>query len=191
MYRINNSIYRSALGLRLPKGNLSLTGFTLLELVIATLLLTLVLSAATGIYLSGWKLFRESQFTAEAQRNATAPMLHIVKRLQTATSFTLQSSTELRFTVNPWGTTPGDIRRYIFQNDNNQILYDTDTINGNEIVIGTHISTVTFSVATNGVATNGIVATISITSEDNRGQDFNLYTTTTNVTARYGASPPV
>ena len=169
-----------------PKGRDK--GITLIELFIGISLSILIIFAAGAIWISGWNMFRNAQFIAQTQRNAMVPMAHMAKNLQRATVFTPVGATELRFTVNPLGTSPTDIRRYIFQS--NQILYDTDTVAGGEQIIGIHIPT-----AQNAnpftISHGGIVVNIRITADDNLDQNLNLYTTTSAVEAKYGATPPV
>lgn len=174
------------------------TGITLIEIIVAISLLTLILLAGGGIYISGWNMFRDAQHTAQSQRNAVLPMTHMAKNLQDAISFTVPAPTPniLQFVVysaNP--PSPTITRRYIFQN--NQIVYDPDTTdnNGNEQIIGTHIPsnqnpppTATSPFA---ITHGGIVVTITITAEDNRDQGLNLHTISSTVEARYGATPPV
>lgn len=167
-------------------------GITLIEIIVAISLLTLILLAGGGIYISGWNMFRDAQHTAQSQRNAVLPMTHMAKNLQDAITFTVPAPTPNTLQFVEYD---GTARAYRFEN--NQIEYDPDTTNdnGNEQIIGTHIpsdqnpppaATSPFAI-THG----GIVVTITITAEDNRDQGLNLHTISSTVVARYGATPPV
>lgn len=96
---------------------------TLIELLIAISLLTLILLAGTGIYLSGWNLFRNGQLIAQAQRNAVMPMMDITKNLQRGTSLiggTGAAIQTLSFTIDD-NNTPSDLT------DDDTILYTYTT----------------------------------------------------------------
>lgn len=160
---------------------------TLLELLIAITILTLLVLVGGGIYVSGWNMFREAQFLAQAHRNAVIPMAHMIKHLQGARNFSNTGTTILRFVeytniANQATTT----RRYLYNGTSNQIIYDLDTVNnsGNEQTIGTRITSGTqFTVNAN------LTATITINATDSRNQ--NPYTIRSRVEARAGGNPPL
>lgn len=155
-------------------------GITLLELIIAISLLVLVIFAGSGIYLSGWRLFRDAQFIAQAQRNAMLPMMHMVKRLKRARVFST-GNLSLNFIANIYEFPSADMGRYEFDPINHQIIYQYGEL---PQVVWNHIAGFSYS-----ISHGGIVATISITATDNNGN--NPYTITSTVEARYGATPPV
>lgn len=166
---------------------------TLIELLIAISLLTLILLAGSGIYLSGWQMFNNAQLIAQAQRNAMIPMAHMVKHLQMATSFSRIEATsttplQLQFSINTSGTTSTE--RYIFnRNNSNQIEYDVNTSTGGEQTIGRQIVFGTTNPTTFIVSPNRITVNITIIANDNRRT--NPYTLSSTIEARYGATPPI
>lgn len=139
-------------------------------------------------------MFRDAQSTAQAHRNAVIPMAHMVKNLQGAIRLIPQSAVELRFTeYTNILTGQTATRRYIFDTVNNRIQYDTNITAGGEQIIGTRIrfdapNPTTFVISPTHA---GVLVDITITAEDNRGQNQNRYTIRSNVEARYGATPPV
>lgn len=163
-------------------------GVTLLELLVAISLLTLIIFAGGGIYLSGWNMFRDAQYQAQAQQNAMVPMAHIVKKAKEGTMF---SGT-------PSGT-PGIYPYFTLTIDDDGTpsdFTDDDTINyaltGTQITcaqtppsgtattttVGTHISSCSFTYG----GTNP-VADITITATDNQGN--NPITLNSSIELRY------
>ena len=63
------------------------SGLTLVELLIAILILAFLALAAGGIYLTGFKMFNEARFSAQAKRNAMIAMSHIEKKLKKFVAF--------------------------------------------------------------------------------------------------------
>lgn len=63
-------------------------GVTLIELIIAISLLSLIILSGSGIYLTGWNMLRDAQVITQAQNNAIVPMTHMVKNLRQAAKIT-------------------------------------------------------------------------------------------------------
>lgn len=166
---------------RNPKSTI---GITLLELIVASSLLTLIVLAGGGIYISGWNMFRDAQFTSQAHRNALLPMAHMVKHLQEAASEFNASGTSLDFMQ--YGTPPTITSRYFFDAGPNRIIYYPD-ITAPGLIIGTNIQSCTFTERHSD--TDGIIVVIDITATDSRGQ--NSYQLLSKVTARYTATPAI
>lgn len=171
-------------------------GITLLELLIAISLGTLIVLASSGIYLSSWQMFREAQYIAQAQRNAMVPMMHIVKELQQMAGIFQPGPAIiigppppepiitlihfLTYTTPPnFSDGPTEHHIYAWDTDLHQILYD-----GN--IIGRHITNCDF---TENQVHGRIIYTIEITATDNN--DNNQYTLISNVEARYIVVLPV
>lgn len=172
-------------------------GITLLELLIAISLGTLIVLASGAIYLWGWQMFRDAQYIAQAQRKAMVPMMHIVKELQQMAgifqpAFAIELPQEappesiftlihfLTYTTPPnFSDGPTEHHIYAWDTDLHQILYD-----GN--IIGNHIANCDF---TENQVHGRIIYTIEITATDNN--DNNPYTLISNVEARYIVVLPV
>lgn len=158
-------------------------GITLVELIIAISLLSLVTLTASGIYLSGWNMFRDAQYRCQSQRNAMIPIMRMVNDLQQAQRVE-QAGGNLQVTFYPipgdWLTTAS--RQYQFDNIARQIkcIYQ----NTSEEVIGSHIADMQFGISHN-TGTSGIVTNIHINADDSRGLG-DYYTIETAVECGYG-----
>lgn len=169
-------------------------GITLIELLIAIFISTFILLATGGIWLTGWNMFRQSQFTAQSYRNAMIPMAHIVKNLQQATPWNGNLS-------NYWnGRAPGDYTDIEFRIDDGNTPSDFANDDAlRYIVIGTDLwcnrTNFPGPAPTNSVigirilnanfiygGTNPVVG-IRMNSTDNNGG--NPYTLNTSVESRY------
>lgn len=156
---------------------------TLLELLIAMSLLTLIVFAAGGIYLSGWGMFRDAQLMAQAQRNAMVPMAHMQKHLQQAASdfvnwpgfFGANILFCPVYTQVPeqFNSHPSNTAAYIYDLDGSDRIRYIDTAE-NEHIIATHITACNFTVdhilQEDSGASSGTVVNITITATDNTGQ---------------------
>lgn len=176
-------------------------GITLLELLIAMSLLILVLFSVSGIYLFGWKMFRNAQLISQTQRNAMVPMMHMVKHLQQAAKFDkpffLTSLGKppppliLRFytyTDPPnFNSGPTIISEYSYDSTNHQIIY-IPTIGGpaDTNIIGTHIHGFNFTIS-HASPYNGTVVDIQIASRDNNDLAENEYVLESTAEARYAS----
>jgi len=161
-------------------------GVTIIELIIAISLLSLVALTASGIYLSGWNMFRDTQYRSQSQRNAVVPLMHMVRTLKRAVRV-VQSGANLQFTVYT-GAESGNwapaIEQYQFDNSARQIKYIDK--NGDEKIIGSHIADMQFSISHDS-NTSGIITDIYINADDSRDQgDF--YTVETAVSCAYGSA---
>lgn len=169
-------------------------GITLIELLIAIFISTFILLATGGIWLSGWNMFRQSQFTAQSYRNAMVPMAHIVKNLQQATPWNgnlsnywngraFNSYTNIEFRIADSNTSSNfaddDALRYIIIGTNlwcNRTNFPGPVLSNS--VVGIRISNATFRYG----GTNPVVR-ITMNSTDNNGS--NPYTLNTSVESRY------
>lgn len=200
------------------------TGITLLELLIAITLLALVMFAGSGIYLSGWNMFRDAQLRAQAARNALIPMMHIMEGIRQAASECISEPAatpdgvfrtlhflaydngpwlnfrpppgggdggpaEILMTLTNFSRPPHNHRCYAFVRNVNEIRYYANIDNSNYmneqsyVVIGTHITNVTFTVQ------HQILVQVNIIATDNNGN--NPYNLTSRAEARYSSVPPV
>lgn len=166
-------------------------GITLMELIVAISLLSLVMFAGTGIYLSGWNLSRDAQAIAQAQRNATLPMIHITKNLKEAirfgndawviSYFPFQSTSVLEYSSynTPFDGSTTDKGYYLY---NNSLYYSPNDSYGSDTPIGNNITQFQYTL-THGTG-NQLIAQITITATDNN--NGNPYTLTTSIEAREG-----
>lgn len=169
--------------------NKKTNGITLIELLIAISLLALILLAGSGIYLSGWQMFRQAQLIAQAQRNAMIPMAHMVKNLQQATYIGSYSHTTtfIKFIMDDNNTpniqTDDDTVWYTFDNTAHTITYQVEPYPLPSVTttttIGTHIDSCSFT----HVEEYNPLVIVSITATDNSGG--NQYALTTTIESRY------
>ncbi len=169
-------------------------GVTLLEIVIALAILAIFALSVSGIYLSGWRLFRDAQYRAEAQAAAQAAMAYMVKNLQnTANIFWVENITGQQYALyaqnytegSPeFGQLPPNIQRYHW--DGNNLIYTNYTgwASQDTAIIGKYITE--FAPVTTHEST---VVEINITAEDSRGENpFELFS---RIHARGTAAPSV
>jgi len=166
---------------------------TLLELIIAISLLTLIVFAAGGIYLSGWRMSRDARFQAQAERNAMIPMMHMVKHLSEKAGnpkmvvgpgyIPPPPFTTIYFNVynDPpdFDNPPSGFDSYQWDGDRHQIFFNTS-------VIGSHIFYARFEPSHFGAIYN-----ITITARDNNDSEDSEYTLNSSVEARYEQVPSV
>lgn len=175
---------------KIPALNKKTNGITLIELLIAISLLTLIIFAGSGIYLSGWNMFRQAQSMAQAQRNAMIPMAHMVKNIKDGASALYLSAEAPKFTFfiygNPpnFGTRPPDQIAYLHSGTN--IIYEISIATGHWqfYTIGNHIQDFVLSSDHNNNILN-----VTITATDNNGN--NPYTLTSRIRASYTSIPSI
>lgn len=172
---------------------------TLIELIIAMSLLTLVILAGSGIYLSGWNIFRDAQAITQAQRNAMVPMAHIVKTMMQGAGFVQSMAVEppehpeYSITFETYNTpqelfTGPTLPNYFsFDPDTHQIIY-SNTNMASPLIIGVHIHNCAFEPDFNHSET---IVNITITARDNNNNPGSEYTTQSRVLQRYMQIPPI
>jgi type II secretory pathway pseudopilin PulG len=155
-----------------------LRGITLIEILIAISLLTLVIFAGSAIYLSGWNMFRDAQARAQAARNATIPMMHVQKELINY----IELVPEPPAFVAPGATIPFNFRYTVYPDPPNfpnptfiEHIYsydpDTDQLAFDSIIIGRNITA--FSITEN-TDHDDLLLNIQLSATDNNGG--NTYT---------------
>lgn len=167
-------------------------GVTLLELLIAISLLTLIIFAGSGIYLSGMNISLDAQYSTQAHRNAQMVMMHIEKFVHNAaSSFTINNNNNsgdktLQFKsynidlANPdFSSPPSMLIQYSFDADLHQITFNS----GNNSMVFNHINDCSFETSAN----DGVVLKVIVKAEDNKGE--NVYTLTEHIEAGLTASP--
>lgn len=168
------------------------SGVTLLELLIAISLLTLVIFSASSIYLSSSNIYASASGWAKAQSNAQIPMMHIKKYSKDcASNFKIMdngivsdngNAVEFRVYGNVADPQPTITRRYEFTNG--EIRYRW-AVGVGEVVIGKNIRNCVFRIAD----ADGYLLGVEITAEDNNGD--NPYTLTSNISAGSASIPCV
>lgn len=158
---------------------------TLIELLIAISLLVLIIMAGTGIYLSGWNMFRDAQYISQAHRNALIPMMHITKQLQQGTSIISGTNTSpLIFNID-FSNTPANLAddhriAYTFVSASNQITCNRTPPSGSATPIFTANYITNCSFTYNSTIP---VVRININATDNNGG--NTYSLSTSTELRY------
>lgn len=161
------------------------SGVTLLEILIAISILTLVLFAGSGIYISGMNLSLNAQRMAQAYRNAQVAMMHIEKNVRDAGSNfdILDGGSTLRFDVYTGG--PMIRREYRLEGTPLNRMRFTDSSRPTEIVIFGHIANCNFDIT----PTDGVILNVRIDAFDNGNRAENIYVLDTSIEAEFTASP--
>lgn len=165
-------------------------GVTLLELLIAMSLLTLVMSAGSSIYLSSTNIYTSAGEWAQAQRNAQIPMMHIKKYVKDcASNFEISNNNgtvEFMVFANANDIEPTIRRRY--ELINGTIRYYSNYVDQDSLfsIIGQHISSCTFSVPGGGHALE-----VQITAMDNNDNIEGSYALTSRIAAQSASIPAV
>ncbi|MBM3253881.1 MAG: hypothetical protein FJZ16_06500 [Candidatus Omnitrophica bacterium] len=82
-----------------PKGDLSLTGFTLLELIIASSIVILIILSETAVYVAAVKTMRQSLWRSFVQNDVNIALYHMSKTLRQGYNISLVSSSQVRVSV--------------------------------------------------------------------------------------------
>ncbi len=148
-----------------------LQAVTLIELLIAMSLVTLIIFAGSAIYLSGWNMFRDAQSRAQAARNAIIPMMHVKKQLLKYLDISPQGKGEipanlfmfpfLTYTNPPNFSNPTrEEHLYVYDSDTGLLTFDYN-------LLASHLTAfnITWS-DTHGT----ILLNVSLTATDNSGQ---------------------
>lgn len=165
-------------------------GVSLIELIIAIAILTMVVFAAGGILLTGWKMFRGSKYDAQAQRNAMLPLIHIQKTInESIRAENDNNNNRLICDIYTDITTLTTATvNYYYDGTNMHIVCD-DGIN-NITRRFQNINSFTFQVGHSGTDNTGTVVDVEIVATDNDVQSTHYKTHATTHT-RAGAALPI
>lgn len=165
------------------KGN---RGVTLLEILLAISLLTLIIIAGGGICLSGMNLSVDAQYSAQAHRNAQIAMMHIEKNARkSASEFEIMDSGRT-VTFNAYRSLMRS--RYAFSDDLDSITYIPDILNPTmNTIVFNHISSCDFNITPG----DGVILDVAIEAFDNNNRARNICRLETSVEAAYASSSRV
>lgn len=170
-------------------------GVTLLELIIAMALTVLVMSAASGMYLSGNNIAKETINSAQAHRNAQIVLMHMQKNIcGAATEFIIEENIDLdgidgkndkalnfrQYGADIYGD-PSVMCRYEFIKSSREIIFMHGV---NATIVGRHIEDCIFT-------KDGVMLSLEIAALDNNDKQSTEYTLNTWVEATGRASDAV
>jgi prepilin-type N-terminal cleavage/methylation domain-containing protein len=172
-------------------------GVTLIELMIAISLLTLIMAMGSGIFLSANNMAEAMINAPQAQCNAQDAIMHIEKNVcKAASNFDIVNRNgnkiltymTYRNTIDIYST-PTVKSQYVFDSVARQLKYYYDiNLNPNAFaVVANHISDCTFTTDANV----GVVLQVSVRAFDNANNTDSAYTVNTQVEAVNAASPAV
>lgn len=191
-------------------------GVTLLELIIAISLLTLIIFAGSSIYLSGMNLSLGAQYATQAHRNAQLAMMHMQINVSNAASnFKITDDGRtvqfMAYSSNPpdFSKDPSRLMQYSYDADLKQIIFirswtETQAITiveeggklvdvgyggggGGESIVFNHIIDCNFATFQN----DGVVLKIRIVADDNSNSGENIYKLNSNIEAGLTSAPAV
>lgn len=177
-------------------------GVSLLEVLVATTVLTMILLAAGAFFLSSLNICADTQDYSTVQRNAQIIVMHMEKYIsQSVTDFAEnESSTIKTLEFKIYNTTasgfldnaPSYKCIYLYDIDEEILVFNVaDENNGNAPVGDMHyeftgkIKEVDYSWALN----DGVLVNIEITAAGNNGDDEIICKVTTAIEARLASSP--
>ncbi len=121
-------------------------GFTLTELLIASVIMMLIIAGAASVYFTSYKSWRRSIVVASLQRDGGLAMEEMVRGvggengIREAESVSLPDVNTIRYTSGIDG-----LERGFYLSDSN-IMHDPDTsASGDEFIIAENVSSLTFS----------------------------------------------
>lgn len=165
-------------------------GVTLLELILAISMLTLILFAGSSIYLSGMNLSADARYSTQAHRNAQIVIMHIEKYVRDAASEFIISPDQKTLNFKTYNIdspdfshAPSIIIQYAFNPVNKQMIFTS----GDDEVIFEHINDCLFNIGQN----DGVVLEVTIWVDDNINSGKNIYRLNTHMEACVTASPAV
>jgi type II secretory pathway pseudopilin PulG len=118
---------------RLPRGNLSLTGFTLIELIIIIALFSILAAAIFWTFVAGLRAWGSGRDRAYIRQDANLAIERMVRELSEASEINTAGSDEIEFDADLDGDGSVETIRFDVSNDDN--LERTEVITGPDIIV--------------------------------------------------------
>ncbi len=88
------------------------TGFTLLELLIASSLVIIIILSETAVYVAAVKTMRQSLYRSATQNDVNIALYHMSKALRQGYNLTVVSSSQIRVSIDDPTSTPTQIQNH-------------------------------------------------------------------------------
>ena len=135
-----------------------LTGFTIIELLSATVIMALVIGGSMAIYIMSLTAWKEGGVQIALQRKASITMEKIVRGIGGLGGIREASNVELSVSntkIEYWNTSDIGSPERSFYISNNEIKYDSDTsVTGTDPSIAKNVTGLTFAVSGDVVTIN-------------------------------------
>ena len=159
-------------------------GLTLMELLIAITILSVVCFVGSSVFLSGSKMHTDALELMQAQTNAQLALMHIRKNVtNTKTEFKISNNSK---TVEYMLMGATAVSQYFYDEGKKIIKYLADRNDPSKyFIVANNIASCTFDIQSG----EGIVLHVDITSTDNSGK--NNYNLESRIQANAAAMPPI
>lgn len=90
----------------------SSSGFTLLELIIASSIVIIIILSETAVYIAAVRTMRQSLYRSFVQNDVNIALSHMSKTLRQGYNLTVVSSSQIRVSVDDTASTPSQIQNH-------------------------------------------------------------------------------